>query len=283
MSDEGQQHLFDLQRIDVRIEQTKARIASFDPQLDEVDAPFQAVEAESDSLRKRFQELKLDERRLTTSSEDRKARLDRLQERLNAVRNLREEAAVHAEADLVRRALEADEQEAFGVMDLVQKAEERLSELETELESTKAEIEPARQELLDARAAEEKALEDLRKEREACAAKVDPRYLSLYERIKDGGRSVAVAPMTQDGACGVCFNMIPPQLQNEVRHGETLMRCEACGVILARPVDKTEADLDDANPDPASQAVDSAGAAEEELAEGGSSEPQAAEQTAETE
>lgn len=240
MSDEGQQHLFDLQRIDAQIQETKERITAFEPQLDEVDEPFQAVEAESGSLRKRFQELKLDERRLTTSSEERRTRLERLQERLNAVRNLREEAAVHAETDLVRRALEADEQEAFGVMDLVQKAEERLSELETELQTTRAEIEPSRQELLSAQAAEQKALADLKAAREACAGRVEPKYLDLYNRIKAGGRDVAVAPMTQDGACGVCFNVIPLQLQNEVRHGEILMRCEACGVILARPSDEMD-------------------------------------------
>ena len=40
------------------------------------------------------------------------------------------------------------------------------------------------------------------------------------------------AALTEDGACSHCFGIVPPQLQNEVRHGESLIRCEGCGVIL---------------------------------------------------
>jgi hypothetical protein len=29
--------------------------------------------------------------------------------------------------------------------------------------------------------------------------------------------------------------MVPLQIQNEIRHGGSLIRCEACGVILAAP------------------------------------------------
>jgi len=41
-----------------------------------------------------------------------------------------------------------------------------------------------------------------------------------------------VADLTEDGACGHCFGMVPLQLRNEVRHGRGLIRCEGCGVIL---------------------------------------------------
>jgi len=41
-----------------------------------------------------------------------------------------------------------------------------------------------------------------------------------------------VATLTEDGACGACYGMVPLQLQNEIRRGSALLRCEACGVIL---------------------------------------------------
>lgn len=235
MSEESRRYLFELQRIDLRMEETRKRIADFEPALEVVDEGQRRLESEAEALRARLQELRLDERRLTLASEEKRTRMSRLQERLNTVRNLREEAAVHAEADLVRRALEADEQEAFSVMDLVQRAEERDTELSAELAATEAEVEPQRQEIL---AAQEQAAEELARlaeERAKCAEKVDSAALRLYDRIRSGGRSVAVSVMTEDGACGICYNVIPLQLQNEIRHGETLMRCEACGVILAPP------------------------------------------------
>ena len=47
-----------------------------------------------------------------------------------------------------------------------------------------------------------------------------------------GSRDVAVSEITQDGACGNCFCVIPLQVQNEIRSSLNLIRCEACGVIL---------------------------------------------------
>jgi predicted nucleic acid-binding Zn-ribbon protein len=44
-----------------------------------------------------------------------------------------------------------------------------------------------------------------------------------------------------DGACGNCFSVIPLQLQNEVRRGGAMVRCEACGVILTMPHQDQEA------------------------------------------
>jgi predicted nucleic acid-binding Zn-ribbon protein len=43
---------------------------------------------------------------------------------------------------------------------------------------------------------------------------------------------MVVAPLTDEGACGHCFNILPLQEQSEIRRGDKLRRCEACGVIL---------------------------------------------------
>ena len=34
------------------------------------------------------------------------------------------------------------------------------------------------------------------------------------------------------GACGGCFNALPPQLVNEVRKAEGVQICESCGRML---------------------------------------------------
>ena len=48
-------------------------------------------------------------------------------------------------------------------------------------------------------------------------------------------RRVAVADLSEDGACTNCYGVVPLQVQNEIRHGTALIRCEACGVILSAP------------------------------------------------
>jgi hypothetical protein len=47
-----------------------------------------------------------------------------------------------------------------------------------------------------------------------------------------GKSRLSLAPLTDEGACGNCFNILPVQEQAEVRRGESLHRCEGCGVIL---------------------------------------------------
>ena len=148
MTDGSQKTLLDLQKIDAEIQQADRRKQEYGPQLEEVGETVTRLEGELEQARNRLNELTLDERRLESAARDKKARLDKLQERLNSVRNLREEAAVHAEADLVRRAMEADEHEALSVLDLIKRAEERIGELERDFESAQAEVAPRRTELL---------------------------------------------------------------------------------------------------------------------------------------
>jgi predicted nucleic acid-binding Zn-ribbon protein len=59
--------------------------------------------------------------------------------------------------------------------------------------------------------------------------------LRLYERLRMGKASTVLAPLTAEGACGHCFNILPVQEQSEIRNGRVLRRCEACGVILYAP------------------------------------------------
>ena len=119
--------------------------------------------------------------------------------------------------------------------DQIRKLEDRLEELEAALAVAQAEVEPAMKDLLARREQAKADLDSLERDRAAFAAGVDPREMRMYDSIRAGGRRTAVSELTHDGACGNCFGVVPLQLQNEVRHGASLIRCEACGVILAAP------------------------------------------------
>jgi len=233
MTDDTMGSLRELQELDSQLDQIKARIAEFDPLLEEVDEPAMALEQEVTNLKGRLQEMKVEERRLEHSADDRRARSKKLQERLTSVRNLREEAAVRAEMDLLRMALEGDEQEALTLLDQIRRMEDRLTDEQTALEEARAAIEPRRRELEEERSQAETELQRLEQQRTVFTDQVPSSDLQNYERIKGGGRSVAVSSLTPDGACGHCFGMIPLQLQNEIRKGTVTMACEACGVLLS--------------------------------------------------
>lgn len=232
MTEQTHSQLRELQELDRRIAETEDRVRAFEPQLDEVDEPATQLEQEVTTTRARIREMKVEEKRIELSADEKRQRTRKLQERLTEVRNVREEAAVGAELEMVQRALDGDEQEALTFLDQIRRLEQRLEEQETALEQARAELEPRRQELLESQRRAEGELAELREQREALASTVAPQQLRVYDRIRGSGRRQAVAELTPDGACGNCYSMIPLQLQNQIRSSGAMLRCEACGVIL---------------------------------------------------
>ena len=233
MTDDSPGTLKGLQDLDLKLEKTRTRVDEFEPLLEKVEEPALELEQAVSETRARLEQLQREERHLERSADDRRSRVKKLQERLKSVRNLREEAAVQAELDLVRQTLEGDEQEALGLLDQIKKLELRLEELEREEKAARQAVEPRRQALLEERREARDELERLEGKREAYADSLDKGQRRAYDRIRGGGRSVAIAALTPDGACGHCFSMVPLQVQNEIKEGRSMVACEACGVILS--------------------------------------------------
>jgi len=278
MMEQRRTALKELQQLDMQVHEARQQIHDFDPLFEEVEEPALTLESELGASRKRLKEMKLEERQLESSTAEKRDRQKRLDERLSSVRNLREEAAVTAELEMVKRALQNDEQEALNLMDQIRKVEERVAEVETAFAEASEVVEPKRNDLLAKRAEAQLSLESLERQRESFAGGMKPAELKIYSAIRGDGRRAAVAELTEDGACGNCFGVVPLQLQNEVRHGDSLIRCEGCGVILAAPEpvqegaaeaapDTTEAEeavvSEDTDADDSEVADDGAAAAEE--------------------
>lgn len=226
------QSLLALQELDQEIARTEGRLSEFDPQLAELDAPMETLAREVDTTRTRLAELRQELTRLERAGEQKKLRLQQYEERLMRVRNAREEAAARTEMDLVRRAVEADVAEARQVGEQVTRTDLKLDELEKQLAKLRQEAAPRREELMAARQQVADELAVVRDRRENHAVRLDAPSRRLYERMRAGRSRVVLAPLTDEGACGHCFNILPLQEQAEVRRGLTLRRCEGCGVIL---------------------------------------------------
>ncbi len=242
--------LRELQKLDERIREIQTRIAAFDPELAEVEEPALTAESELAQAEGRLNQMEVDARRLERAADDKRARAAKLEERLNKVSNLREEAAVRSELDLTKKALEGDEQEALQILDRIRRTEVAVEEMRSRAEVAREEVEPRQRELLAEREELHDRLEALRGRRSSILQGVGPRETKVYESFHESGRSVVVASLLEDGACGHCFGMIPLQLQNEIRRGVGMHRCEACGVILTtEPEPVVDVEPSEADPD----------------------------------
>ncbi len=235
MSQETVVSLKELQKVDDEIRQVRERIEDVEERLAEAEVPLLEAEETAKATRDRLSQMKLDERKLESSADEKRARIKKLDERMTKVQNLREEVAVRAELDIVRRAMEADEQEALGLLDQIRRTEVSLDELEASVAEARAELGPQREELESERAREQAQLGKLEDRREEWVEQIGDGERKVYESFRASGRRVVIAHLLEDGACGNCFGMIPLQVQNEIRGGGEMIRCEACGVIVAAP------------------------------------------------
>jgi predicted nucleic acid-binding Zn-ribbon protein len=224
--------LLELQELDDQIRESENEIAAFAPRLETLEAPVLGYEREIEATRERLADINSQITRLERAADQKRERLRTYETRLNRVRNAREEAAARTELDLIRHAVDADEQEALELAEQGTRAELKLDEMEKQLAAAREQAAPQKEELLRARAAAEKRLETLRSRRGGGTRRLTPEAARLYDRARSGKRPRVLAALTPDGACGQCYNVLPIQQQSEVRQARSLVRCEACGVIL---------------------------------------------------
>lgn len=224
--------LLALQEMDTEIGRATARVKEFAPHLETLDAPVTAIERELESTRTKLEEMRADYIRLERNAQQKEERLHAYQERLTKARTSRDEAAIRVELDLVGRALEADRVDIRQVGEQTTRTDMKLDDLHKQLDKARALIAAEREALVADRDAAQLELDQLLDRRENAAVRLDPQSRRLYERLREGKSNMVLAPLTAEGACGNCFNILPVQEQTEVRRAERLHRCEGCGVIL---------------------------------------------------
>ncbi len=102
--------------------------------------------------------------------------------------------------------------------------EERLGDLEVK----KSELD----EIMEETRAEEEKLKEKVKDYEA---KIEPRLLTSFKRIRKNARNGLGIVYVQRDACGGCFNKIPPQRQLDIKMHKKIIVCEYCGRIMIDP------------------------------------------------
>jgi predicted nucleic acid-binding Zn-ribbon protein len=224
--------LLELQTIDREIAQAETDLQKIDPQLQEIEAPVRGLQQEIEQLRSRLVEMRSQSSKLELAANNKRERLKVYETRLERIRNAREEAAARTEMDLVKRAIDADEQEALDLMEQTRRSDLKADDMDKQLTRLRGEVEPKKQELVETSQRARDNLTQLRNRRSSHIKEMDQTAVRLYERVRGNRGRAALAPLKADGACGNCFNIIPLQEQSEIRRAVGLQRCEACGVIL---------------------------------------------------
>lgn len=224
--------LMQLQELDLEIESAQVRLAGFGPRLEEVRAPIRVIDREAAQITEKLEHLRKQQAKLEHGLNNKRERLRIFMEKAEKQKNTRNEADTQSEVDFIRRAVEAEEVEATSVNDQVRRHDVRLEELQKSAAKTAEDLQPQIAEIEGEQSEAADQLKILQEKRANAVQHLDKNSVRLYDRVRSGKRKTALAPLTAQGACGNCFNVLPLQEQSEIRSGKSLRRCEGCGIIL---------------------------------------------------
>ena len=240
--EEKLQHLYELQKIDSEIDKIKTIRGELPLEVQDLEDELvglgtrvnklkEGIEAEKEEMTKRKNGI--------SAAETLKKKYEVQIEA--GVRNSREFDALNKEIEYQGLEIEFHQKKIREIQKDITEKEIALENAETAAKEKNTELENKKGEL-DSIIAEyhQKEVEMIAKS-ESYSAKIEPRLLTAYRRIRNNARNgLAVVAVDRD-SCGGCFNHIPPQRQLDICSHKKVIVCEYCGRIL---VDKYICDYD---------------------------------------
>ncbi len=164
-----------------------------------------------------------------------KLRIEKYNKQLENVRNSKEYDHLSKEIEFETLEIELSEkyirefgQEIVSIKEQIEIASEQLKDKTSDLEHKKQELDEI---ISETKSQEEKIRENAKRTEKT----IEPRLLAAFKRIRKNARNgLGVVPI-QRGACGGCFNKIPPQKQMDIKLGKKVIVCEYCGRIMIDP------------------------------------------------
>ena len=171
---------------------------------------------------------KLEKSKIETS----KIKIEKYTKQLDNVRNSKEYDHLSKEIEfesleiqLAEKHINEFAQQSKEINEQIEASNEALKEKTADLEHKKEELD----EIVSETKSQEEKIREKAKKTETL---IEPRLLTAFKRIRKNARNgLAIVPIER-GACGGCFNKIPPQKQMDIKLGKKIIVCEYCGRIM---------------------------------------------------
>lgn len=163
---------------------------------------------------------------------DSQALIKRYEEQQQNVRNNREYESLAKEIEYQSLEIQLSEKNKSKHSATVEAKSEEIKGFEVKVNELQEILGQKKSELDGILAETEEREKELRKEAEVYKARIEPRLLTAFERIRRNARNGLAIVQIERDACGGCFSTIPPQRQLDIRLHKKIIVCEACGRIF---------------------------------------------------
>jgi predicted nucleic acid-binding Zn-ribbon protein len=225
------EHLFALQKVDARLDELNDLKGDLPSKVQELESRRDTLLQQRAALEGTKTQTLMNRDAADSEIINLKGKLEKYKAQQFSVRNNREYDALTREMDSAADSISRLEAE---MADAENKATITLREIEDttqKIAELDALLEEKRQALTEVSKNTEKEELEFNHEREKILVRINKADITLYERIRKARQGKAVVAVKR-GACGGCFNRIPPQKILELRRNDAIFTCERCGRIL---------------------------------------------------
>ena len=227
--------LFQLQTALSAIDEKKALRGELPLEVEDLEAEIEGLSTRIDRIKAEIDEFERAISQKRGEIIESEASVERYKQQLNDVRNNREYDTLSKEIEFQTLEIELCNKK-------IAEARRRIDEKSVELDGSAAILEEKQgdldlkkselDEIMDETRVEEEKLKEKAHELEA---RIEPRLLTSFKRIRKNARNGLGIVYVQRDACGGCFNKIPPQRQLDIKMHKKIIVCEYCGRILVDP------------------------------------------------
>ncbi|MCH7403018.1 zinc ribbon domain-containing protein [Belliella kenyensis] len=232
--------LHNLQKIDSRLDAIVKVRGALPEEVQDLEDEIAGYETRIDKFNADIQSLEEDIKKHKENIKESEKLIKKYQDQQMNVRNNREYDAITKELELQDLEIQVSKKK-------IGEAEVKIETKKTDLEALKDVVKDRNKDLdnkkgeLDNIVAESEAEEGkLANDREKALKKIDDRLAKSYTKIRANAKNGLAVVLVKRGACGGCFNVVPPQRQADIREQKKLIVCEHCGRILAGVEDEIE-------------------------------------------
>lgn len=164
-----------------------------------------------------------------------KSRIEKYTSQLDNVRNSKEYDHLSKEIEFETLEVELAEKHIKDNAQAEKHIKEQIAEANVLLKEKNFDLKAKKKELDDIISETKSQEEKIRTKAKKTETTIEPRLLTAFKRIRKNARNgLGIVPI-QRGACGGCFNKIPPQKQMDIKLGKKIIVCEYCGRVMIDP------------------------------------------------
>jgi uncharacterized protein len=220
-----------LQSLDSRISDLEKEVTALPKHIAEIEKTLDTHQRRLDADRAALTANQKERKKLEGDVQIQEQKISKLRDQTLQAKTNEQYKAFQNEIEFCQNDIRKAEDRILELMADSERLETNVKAAETALKKEKGEVEAEKAKARGRTAVDQKQLDELQGARAEIVRQVPAALFKLYDRIRKKWHGVALAEV-QDGRCTRCYITLRPQLCQNLRAEDEIIRCESCGRIL---------------------------------------------------